>query len=71
VAVFFTRRWLARYAYVLCVRTQYAAGETCVHIAESGASLVTRSRTGRIAPVSREVILNYVAQNTLGLPKSY
>jgi alkylation response protein AidB-like acyl-CoA dehydrogenase len=28
-------------------------------------------RAGRIAPVSREMILNYVAQHTLGLPKSY
>jgi hypothetical protein len=25
----------------------------------------------RIAPVSREMILNYVAQHTLGLPRSY
>ena len=25
----------------------------------------------RIAPVSREMILNYVAQHSLGLPKSY
>jgi alkylation response protein AidB-like acyl-CoA dehydrogenase len=35
------------------------------------ASLVTLARVGRIAPVSREMILNFVAQNTLGLPKSY
>jgi hypothetical protein len=28
-------------------------------------------RTARIAPVSREMILNYVAQHTLGLPRSY
>lgn len=28
-------------------------------------------RTGRIAPVSKEMILNFVAQHTLGLPKSY
>lgn len=28
-------------------------------------------RAARIAPVSREMILNYVAQHTLGLPKSY
>jgi alkylation response protein AidB-like acyl-CoA dehydrogenase len=34
-------------------------------------SLITASRVGRIAPVSREMILNYVAQHTLGLPKSY
>ncbi|HEX4776397.1 MAG TPA: acyl-CoA dehydrogenase, partial [Acidimicrobiia bacterium] len=25
----------------------------------------------RIAPVSREMVLNFVAQQTLGLPKSY
>jgi hypothetical protein len=24
-----------------------------------------------VAPVSREMILNYVAQHTLGLPRSY
>lgn len=29
------------------------------------------ARLSRIAPVSREMILNYVAQHTLGLPKSY
>jgi alkylation response protein AidB-like acyl-CoA dehydrogenase len=34
-------------------------------------ALVAASRVNRIAPVSREMILNYVAQNTLGLPKSY
>ncbi|MCP9486863.1 MAG: acyl-CoA/acyl-ACP dehydrogenase [Gaiellaceae bacterium MAG52_C11] len=28
-------------------------------------------RVARIAPVSREMILNYVAQHTLGLPRSY
>ncbi|MEY9847369.1 acyl-CoA dehydrogenase family protein [Streptacidiphilus sp. MAP5-3] len=35
------------------------------------ATLVAGVRVGRIAPVSREMILNYVAQHTLGLPKSY
>ena len=35
------------------------------------ASLITAARVARIAPVSREMILNFVAQNTLGLPKSY
>jgi hypothetical protein len=34
-------------------------------------ALLGASRAGRIAPVSREMILNYVAQHTLGLPKSY
>jgi alkylation response protein AidB-like acyl-CoA dehydrogenase len=33
--------------------------------------LLAASRAGRIAPVSREMILNFVAQNTLGLPRSY
>jgi alkylation response protein AidB-like acyl-CoA dehydrogenase len=35
------------------------------------ASLITASRVARIAPVSREMILNYVSHQTLGLPKSY
>ena len=35
------------------------------------APLLTMSRVGRIAPVSREMILNFVAQNSLGLPRSY
>jgi hypothetical protein len=29
------------------------------------------ARLLRIAPVSREMVLNYVAQHTLGLPRSY
>ena len=28
-------------------------------------------RAGRIAPVSREMILNFVGMHSLGLPKSY
>jgi alkylation response protein AidB-like acyl-CoA dehydrogenase len=35
------------------------------------AALVNASRVGRIAPVSREMILSFVAQYSLGLPKSY
>ena len=35
------------------------------------ATLLGGVRAGRIAPVSREMILNFVAQNSLGLPKSY
>lgn len=35
------------------------------------AALLTASRVGRIAPVSREMILNFVSHHTLGLPKSY
>ncbi|GAA3532909.1 acyl-CoA dehydrogenase [Amycolatopsis ultiminotia] len=34
-------------------------------------SLVTAVRLGRIAPVSREMVLNFVGQHSLGLPKSY
>jgi hypothetical protein len=29
------------------------------------------ARAARVAPVSREMILNFVAQHSLGLPKSY
>jgi len=35
------------------------------------AALLTATRVGRVAPVSREMVLNYVAQHTLGLPRSY
>ena len=35
------------------------------------AGLPGATRLGRIAPVSREMILNFVAMHTLGLPKSY
>ena len=35
------------------------------------AGLLVASRACRIAPVSREMILNFVAQHSLGLPKSY
>ncbi|WP_194917846.1 acyl-CoA dehydrogenase family protein [Catenulispora rubra] len=35
------------------------------------APLLAATRVTRIAPVSREMILNFVAQHTLGLPKSY
>ena len=35
------------------------------------ASALTMSRLSRIAPVSREMVLNFVAQTSLGLPRSY
>jgi len=35
------------------------------------AAAITSSRLARIAPVSREMILNFVAQTSLGLPRSY
>ncbi len=65
---------------------KYAAGEAAVKIvdqaiqthggngltAEYGvAGLLAAVRATRIAPVSREMILNFVAMHTLGLPKSY
>jgi hypothetical protein len=65
---------------------KYAAAEACARIvdqavhthggngltAEFGmARLLAASRASRIAPVSREMILNFVAMHTLGLPKSY
>ena len=34
-------------------------------------ALLGSIRLGRIAPVSREMLLNFVAQSSLGLPKSY
>ncbi|HEV7194136.1 MAG TPA: acyl-CoA dehydrogenase [Jatrophihabitantaceae bacterium] len=34
-------------------------------------ALLASARVGRVAPVSREMILNFVAQFSLGLPKSY
>ncbi|MEV5960802.1 acyl-CoA dehydrogenase family protein [Kribbella sp. NPDC051952] len=65
---------------------KYAAGEVAVRSTDQAvqsmggngmtveygvASLVAASRATRIAPVSREMILNFVAQHSLGLPKSY
>ena len=35
------------------------------------ASMITAARVARIAPVSREMILNFVSHQSLGLPKSY
>jgi hypothetical protein len=35
------------------------------------AAMLASVRTTRIAPVSREMILNFVAQHSLALPKSY
>jgi len=34
-------------------------------------ALLATARVGRVAPVSREMILNFVAQFSLGLPRSY
>ena len=35
------------------------------------AGLLVATRVGRIAPVSREMILNFISMHSLGLPKSY
>ncbi|BCO34619.1 acyl-CoA dehydrogenase [Mycobacterium heckeshornense] len=35
------------------------------------AAALTASRLSRIAPVSREMVLNFIAQTSLGLPRSY
>ncbi|GAA3901054.1 acyl-CoA dehydrogenase family protein [Streptomyces gulbargensis] len=65
---------------------KYAAAEACVKAVDTAvhtlggngltkefglARLITAARVARIAPVSREMILNYVSAHTLGLPKSY
>jgi hypothetical protein len=35
------------------------------------AGLLVATRVGRIAPVSREMFINFIAMHSLGLPKSY
>ncbi|WP_327355339.1 acyl-CoA dehydrogenase family protein [Streptomyces sp. NBC_01304] len=65
---------------------KFAAGDACVKAVDQAvhtlggngltreyglASLIVASRVARIAPVSRDMILNYVSHQTLGLPKSY
>jgi hypothetical protein len=65
---------------------KYAAAEASIRALEQaiqthGGSGLTRehglstmlamARITRIAPVSREMILNFVAEHSLGLPKSY
>jgi alkylation response protein AidB-like acyl-CoA dehydrogenase len=65
---------------------KYAAAEAAIHCVDQaiqthGGNGVAREygladmwwgvRTMRIAPVSREMILNYVAEHSLGLPRSY
>ncbi|MFE9389687.1 acyl-CoA dehydrogenase family protein [Streptomyces sp. NPDC006784] len=65
---------------------KYAAGEACVRAVDQAvhtlggngltreyglAAMIAASRVTRIAPVSREMILNYVSHQTLGLPRSY
>lgn len=50
------------------IQTHGGAGLTGEH---GLAAMLGAVRTARVAPVSREMVLNYVAQHSLGLPKSY
>ncbi|MDI3422145.1 acyl-CoA dehydrogenase family protein [Streptomyces luteolus] len=65
---------------------KFAAADACVQAVDQAvhtlggngltreyglASLITAARVARIAPVSRDMILNYVSHQSLGLPKSY
>ncbi|MFC4078900.1 acyl-CoA dehydrogenase family protein [Amycolatopsis samaneae] len=65
---------------------KYAAAEAAIHAVDQAVqthggnglateyglgTLLTSVRLGRIAPVSREMVLNFVGQHSLGLPKSY
>ena len=64
---------------------KYAAGEVACNAADGAvqthggnglaqeygvAGMLLAARLGRIAPVSREMILNFVGMHSLGLPKS-
>ncbi len=65
---------------------KYAAGEVACQMVDQAihthggnglaeeyqlVQMLTASRLSRIAPVSREMVLNFIAQFSLGLPKSY
>ncbi|RRO16698.1 acyl-CoA dehydrogenase [Saccharopolyspora rhizosphaerae] len=50
------------------IQTHGGSGLTAEH---GLAAMLGTARIARVAPVSREMILNYVAQHSLGLPKSY
>ncbi len=65
---------------------KYAAAEASIHCVDQAVqthggnglaheyglgNLLIGARVARIAPVSREMVLNFVAQQSLGLPKSY
>ncbi|SFS72842.1 acyl-CoA dehydrogenase family protein [Saccharopolyspora flava] len=50
------------------IQTHGGSGLTSEH---GLAAMLGAARIARVAPVSREMILNYVAQHSLGLPKSY
>ncbi|TAM91310.1 MAG: acyl-CoA dehydrogenase [Jatrophihabitans sp.] len=65
-------KYAAAEASIACVdqAVQTLGGNGLAHEYGLG-SLITAARVPRIAPVSREMILNFVAQFSLGLPKSY
>jgi alkylation response protein AidB-like acyl-CoA dehydrogenase len=65
-------KYAAAEAAIACVdqTVQTLGGNGLAHEYGVG-SLLIAARVARIAPVSREMILNFVAQFSLGLPKSY
>ena len=65
-------KYAAAEASIACVdqTVQTLGGNGLAHEYGVGALLIG-ARVARIAPVSREMILNFVAQFSLGLPKSY
>jgi alkylation response protein AidB-like acyl-CoA dehydrogenase len=65
-------KYAAAEASIACVdqAVQTLGGNGLAHEYGIG-SLLIGARVARIAPVSREMILNFVAQFSLGLPKSY
>jgi alkylation response protein AidB-like acyl-CoA dehydrogenase len=50
------------------IQTLGGAGLTREH---GLSAMLAMARVARIAPVSREMVLNFVAEHSLGLPKSY
>ncbi|MBE7324642.1 acyl-CoA/acyl-ACP dehydrogenase [Nocardioides sp. Y6] len=67
---------MAKYAggEIACTATDIAVhthGGNGLTVEYGLANMMVAARLGRIAPVSREMILNFVAMHSLGLPKSY
>ena len=65
-------KYAAAEAAIACVdqSVQTLGGNGFAHEYGIGALLIA-ARVPRVAPVSREMILNYIAERVLGLPKSY
>lgn len=65
-------KYAAAEASIRCVdqaiQTHGGSGLTAEH---GLAAMLGMARIARVAPVSREMILNFVAEHSLGLPKSY